>query len=283
MFSLPSLRSDAEHLSAQIPDLKQNAVEAAFHILKGEHARRKSGLGEAFWQFREYQAGDMPRDIDWRQSGKTDRVYIRQSEQHNPQSWMFWCKRHADMDFKSEKALYSKYHAAAILSLCLALTHSRAGEMVSYAGLHEYGHSEKTLRRFENFLTHNKYTPPPMRVPKHAGAMLFSDFLEPVDILEDQFQPLAQKSRNGWLIQTLDPAEIDLPYDGRVLFEDEYGDHKNLIDNVADIRGEYTKRIYAHIEAVARLARRLGWRHVLHRTDTDIRFTAMKIWLEGAR
>ena len=70
---------------------------------------------------------------------------------------------------------------------------------------------------------------------------------------------------------------------GRVLFEDQYGDHKNLIDNVADIRGDYTKRVYTHIEGVAKLAQKLGWRHVLHRTDTDVKFTALKIWLEGAQ
>ena len=145
---------------------------------------------------------------------KTDRVYTRQSEQHTPQSWLFWCKHHADMHFKSEKAQHSKYDAAGILSLCLALLHARAGEMVSYGGLHEFGHSERTLRRFEEFLQSSDSEPPPLSAPKHAGAMLFSDFLEPLDVLEDQLRPLAGKSRNGWLIQTLDPAEIELPYDG---------------------------------------------------------------------
>ena len=283
--ALLNLRSNAEQTASRVPDIKTSAIQTAFQILHGHNPKRKAGSGEAFWQFREYQPGDLPREIDWKQSAKTDRVYIRQKELHTAQTCLFWCKQNADMDFASDNDLSSKHFNASVLALALALIHSRSGEVVGYAGMQRPGHSEKTLGRFEQLLMQDSETslPDSLEMPRNASFYAFSDFLDPIETIEEAFSSLAERTHNGWLIQVLDPAELDLPYQGRVMFEDMHLQNRNLINNAGDIRGEYRQRIQAHMEQVQKLCTRWGWRYVLHRTDMSFKFTAMKIWLENSQ
>ncbi len=282
--AFPKLRSTAEHTAASVPDIRQLAIQTAFQILHGHNPKRKSGSGESFWQFREYQPGDMPREIDWRQSAKTDRVYIRQKELHTAQSCLFWSKQNANMDFCSDDKHPNKRFASAVLALALALIHSRSGETIAYAGLQRAGHSEKTLRHFERLLMKSAESPLPtsIEVQRNATFYGFSDFLETPEEIEAALAPIAERTHNGWLVQVLDPAELDLPYDGRILFEDMHGQNQTIISNSSDIKSEYHQRMLSHIEQVQKLCASWGWQYVLHRTDMTYKFTAMKIWLEGA-
>lgn len=279
-----NLRPKAEHTAAQIPDIKALAEQSAFHILHGANPQRKAGSGETFWQFREYRPGDLPREIDWRQSAKTDRVYIRQHERHSAQSCIFWLKQNADMAFKSPSAPYDKRSAAAILALTLALLHSRSGDMIAACDLQRPGHSEKTLQRFERLIMEERpeTLPENLPLPRRAQFYALSDFWEPLEDIEAALSPLAGRTQAGCLIQILDPAELELPYQGRIIFEDMKSEagYKTPIENAADIREAYQKRITAHNEALRALCTKWGWRYHLHRTDTPPAETLRPLWLE---
>lgn len=281
MRNVLNLRPEAEKAAAQIPDIKQLAVQSAYHILHGANPQRKAGAGESFWQFREYQPGDVPREIDWRQSAKTDRIYIRQSEHYTAQICLFWAKRNIDMAFQSSGTPYSKAQAASVLSLALALLHSRAGEMIGFAGQGRPGHSEKTLQTFEHSLGENDAStlPSSLNLPKNAAFYALSDFLETPEEIEATFSPLSGRTKNAWLIQVLDPAEIALPYAGRVLFEDMAESHKMLVNNAVDIRAEYKQRIQNHMLTIRELCSKWGWRYAMHPTDRAFTHTLRTIWL----
>src|SRR3546814_1123769 len=70
-------RLEAERLGAGLPPLLLAALRIADTVAPGFHGRRRSGPGDAFWQFRHYRAGDPVRSIDWRRSARADR-----SEEH---------------------------------------------------------------------------------------------------------------------------------------------------------------------------------------------------------
>ena len=285
MLDFLNFRTEAERTASQIPDIKRLAVRTAFHILHGNNPQRRAGSGDAFWQFREYQAGDMPRDIDWRQSAKTDRVFIRQKEQHSAQTCLIWAKRNADMGFQSEETPYSKQKAAAVIALTLALLHARMGELVGFPARGRPGHSEKTLQAFEQTILESAEAsfPTDFEMPKHAHFYAISDFLEDPTEIEAAFSAHAGRTQNGVFIHVLDPAEIALPYEGRVLFEDMNAQHRHLVSNAVDIREEYTERVQAQIDAVRSLCLKWGWQYVLHRTDAAFEDTLKTVWLEGAR
>lgn len=279
-----NLRPRAEQTAQNIPDLKRLAVQTAFHILHGQNPQRRSGSGDTFWQFREYSTGDMPRDIDWRQSAKTERIYIRQKEQHTAQSCLFWLKQNADMAFQSEGVPYSKKDNGAVLALSLALLHSRMGEMIGFAGRQRPGHSEKTLGELEQLLMQEKQDalPASLEIPKHSAFYAISDFLEPPEEIESAFAPLAARTRSGWFIHVLDPAELELPYQGRIIFEDTNGANRHLVNNAVDIRADYQQRVDDHVKTVQALCTKWGWHYILHVSGRPFEDTALKIWLENA-
>lgn len=280
------LRTRAEESGGDIPALISAAERAVKNIVHGPHAQKKTGGSEEFWQFREYMPGDRPQDIDWRQSAKTQRVYIRQKEWHNTQDNIFWCSAHEGMRFSSGKNP-TKADVANILTLGLALLMTRGGERVALMDQGFAARSENTLEALANDLVsavHNGTLPAPSRaISKNSSIILAGDFLSDLDEMENSFATLAALSENGLVVQILDPAELNLPYNGRVLFEGFDNQAQENVQNVNSIRGQYQERIALHIRSVKELCRDYGWHYVLHRSDQTITETLQAIWLEMSR
>ena len=73
-----SAREHAERLGARLPPLMIQAERVASTVAQGEHGRRRVGQGEAFWQFRRFRQEDPSVAIDWRQSAKSQHLFVRQ-------------------------------------------------------------------------------------------------------------------------------------------------------------------------------------------------------------
>lgn len=274
------LRQRAEDATAHLSFLMAEADKAVASVLHGEHRQRKSGSGERFWQFREYHPGDRPQDIDWRQSGKTDKVYIRQKEWQTNQSATLWCSRSNSMDFQSRDDIQSKGEAAKIITLAIALLLTHGGEEVGLLGSPPKGRSQAALQTLADMLMkkNGDETLPGEDAQRNASLFLTGDFLDPVNQIETRFKNLAAQSGSGFVIQILDPAEIELPYDGRVIFETPSDKQRELVNNVASIRAEYNRRITAHIAAVKNICNACGWHYILHSTDREIKDTLLDVW-----
>lgn len=285
------LRHRAEDISAGLPPLMAAAERAVASLHAGEHAQRKSGSGEKFWQFRPYDTGDRPQDIDWRQSAKGDHVYIHQKEQQTAQNVLFWIQNDQGMTLHHPRALASKYESGVILSLALSLLLTRAGEYVG--ALHDptrpgrSGHAVDTL-------AHNLYhRPDPMPVgpelpklsgmlPKNTSLVLCGDFMQPPAELDMRLGALSSRASQGVLIQILDPLEYDLPHNGRAIFRPFDEAQEFPIANVASIRAAYQERLQAHIALVRNIARRHRYAHVLHVTRDDPRIGLSAAWRQLA-
>src|SRR5690348_11078441 len=85
-----SLRDRAEQLAAALPPLLVAAERVAATVAQGVHGRRRVGQGETFWQFRRYESGDPLPRIDWRESAKSQHVYVRETEWEAAQSVWLW-------------------------------------------------------------------------------------------------------------------------------------------------------------------------------------------------
>jgi uncharacterized protein (DUF58 family) len=259
------------------------AERAATSVLSGEHRQHKSGTGERFWQFREYDPSDRPQDIDWRQSGKGDRVFVRQNEWQTTQTLLFWLQGDRGMNFRSAPALPFKRTDGIVLALALSLLAARRGELSGLLdGSHRPGRSAPSLQNFGEDLLR---VPPDRlphtairRIPPNAGAVLIGDFLNESEQTATMLDTLAARIPKGLMLQVLDPAEIELPFSGRVIFEEPGSGAEQHILNVESVRAAYRKRIDAHIETLQTLCRRHNWQWVLHRTDGSITDTLFKIW-----
>jgi uncharacterized protein (DUF58 family) len=280
------LRHAADEAASDLPSLLAAAEKAAESVLGGEHRLRKPGRGDSFWQFRDYQSHDSPQEIDWRQSAKTDRVFIRQKEKQTPQPVALWCAAGPSMNYASNRKLNTKAFEAAVITLALSLLLTKRGEHVSFlGGQRRPGRSEYTLSRLGEQLIDNMNCNAPLPpddssgyVPSGHTAILAGDFLQNLADIEDSLRQLAGLAGTGFIIQVLDPAELDMPFDGRIIFKDPADGRRIPVENAADIRKAYRERIDAHNSAIAHLCRELHWKYYLHRTDVPLSKTLAEVW-----
>ena len=97
--------------------------------------------------------------------------------------------------------------------------------------------------------------------------LALATLLSPLAELEGRLRSFAAQGVRGHLVQVLDPAEEELPFQGRTEFSGPENEGRHLIGRVESLRPAYRRRMAARREALSLLARRLGWGVTLHRTD----------------
>jgi uncharacterized protein (DUF58 family) len=272
-----SLRDRAEQAAAGLPPLLVAADRVAATVAQGVHGRRRVGQGETFWQFRQYQPGDAAARIDWRESAKSQRLYVRESEWEAAQSVWLWRDASASMAYSSAPYLAggdwpTKRDRAELLLLALASLLVRGGERLALLGsgfAPLFGRI--ALSRLAELIDR---APPPDAglpafepLPQAAQLVLFGDFLSPLDAVRAAVTRFAAAGIKGHLLQIADPAEEDLPFAGRVRFEGIEERGEITIGRVEGIRAEYGERFRRHRDGLAEIARAVGWTFGFHRSD----------------
>jgi uncharacterized protein (DUF58 family) len=258
----------AEQLGASLPPLLVEAERVASTVMPGLHGRRRAGPGEAFWQFRAYVAGDQASRIDWRQSGKSDRLFIRETEWEAAQTVALWASTAAGMEWRSGTDVPSKALRAQLLLLALASLLLRGGERVRLFGLGRPFAGRHALPRIAGALPQMADRPEDPRIARHARAVLFGDFWEPLEATRCAIAALAAQGVRGHMLQVLDPAEETLPFSGRIRFEGVGADvPPALVPRVEAVREVYAERVARHRAGLSALAQSAGWTFATHRTD----------------
>ena len=270
--AVPRTRHEAEALAARLPPLMVQAERVAATVAQGVHGRRRVGSGDSFWQFRAYVPGDPVSRIDWRETAKSERAYVRENEWEAAQSVWLWHDRSASMNWRSDRNLPTKRDRAALLLLALAALLVRGGERVTLLGTGlPPGHGRAVLDRLALTLERAGETtdglPAVEQLPRHGSVVLIGDLLMPLDELHDVLAGYAALGVRGHLLQVLDPAEESLPFEGRVRFEGLEREGALLISRVETVREQYQTRLAAHNAGLAALARSQGWSLAHHRTD----------------
>ncbi len=266
-----ALQHRAEQLAARLPPLLVAAERVAATVAQGVHGRRRVGTGETFWQFRQYQPGDPVPRIDWRESAKSQRLYIRETEWEAAQSVWLWRDTSPSMDYASAAAVPTKRARADLLLLALAALLIRGGERVALLGSGLSPASGRAvLNRFA--LTLERPAPPASLpgfepLPRYGQVVLMGDLLAPLDEIHRLVGRFAASGLRGHLLQVLDPAEETLPFAGRVRFEGFEQEGTLLVSRVETVRDEYVQRLAQHREGLAAIARATGWSFGTHRTD----------------
>ena len=286
---------EAEALVQNLPPLLVAAERVAATVAQGVHGRRRVGSGESFWQFRRYQPGDAAARIDWRQSARTDRLYVRETEWAAAQSVWLWCDGSASMRYRSAATWPTKIDSARLLLLALAALLVRSGERVALLGEGlQPASGRAALARLALALDARGGTnttaapapalsppslPPAEPLPRYARLVLFGDFLAAPERIEAVVQAFVRSGVRGALVQIIDPAEEALPFSGRVLFSGCEADGEALFGRVEAVRAAYQTRFAAHREALRSLARGAGWTHLVHRTDQPPQMALLALYL----
>ena len=267
-----AMERDAAALAAPLPPLLVEAERVAATVAQGVHGRRRIGTGETFWQFRRYSIGDGSPRIDWRQSAKSDALYVRENEWEAAESVWLWCDRSASMAYQSSFSAVSKLDRARLILMALASLLVRGGERIASLDAPDPPASGRVAqRRFSYALLDpgrdESSLPPPRLLPRDAALVLAGDFLSPIEELRPLVERFAMRGIKGHLLQILDPAEEDLPFQGRTRFEGIEDDLTLTIGRAEDLRESYHRALRAHRATLADLARHYGWSFATHRTD----------------
>ncbi|MBM3488912.1 MAG: DUF58 domain-containing protein [Alphaproteobacteria bacterium] len=287
----PRLRQRAEGLAAGLPPLLVAADRIAATVTQGVHGRRRTGVGESFWQFRRYHSGDPAQIIDWRQSAKSQKLFVRENEWDAAESVWLWHDASASMRFRSTAAESQKHERAALLLLALASLLIRAGERVGRLGEDRRpGSGRVALNRIAAALQASLVErlsapslPPAQVLPRHAQVVLASDFLAPWAEVEASIARLAAQGVHGHLLQVLDPIEVDLPFRGRARFEGVEGEGVLTVGRIEGLRQAYLDRLAALRDSLTGLCRRIGWTCTFHRTDRPPQLALLSLYGALAR
>src|ERR1700742_3593326 len=87
----------------------------------GHHRSRRKGAGVEFADYRDYQAGDDLRRVDWRLYARSDRLHIRDTQEDTPLRVLLLLDVSFSMAYGSRRELLTKLDYARTLLGALAL------------------------------------------------------------------------------------------------------------------------------------------------------------------
>ncbi|TCD15351.1 DUF58 domain-containing protein [Oricola cellulosilytica] len=258
--------------AALVPDLLIEARRIVTTVVAGWHGRRKRGVGETFWQFRPYVAGETLARIDWRRSARDDHTYVRDMEWEAAHTVWLWADLTPSMLFKSTHAPVSKEARALVLTLALAELLSRSGERVGYPGLMKPVVSRNGAERLAMLLASSQAAQLPSlpeldSVQRHSDVVLVSDFLDPPEQTIAFLDTIARRGARIHLLEVADPAEEVFPYAGRTEFEDPENGLRLTAGRAENWADAYKTIYQGRREALRDHCRHLDWSYAVNRTD----------------
>ena len=278
-------------LAGTLPALMVAADRVAATVIQGVHGRRRVGQGDAFWQYRPYRDGDSASQIDWRQSARSRHLFVRETEWEAAASVWLWRDASPSMQYASLRDSDTKAVRAELIMLALANLLTDASERVAVLGTGQRPTSGRiavrrmaeTLYDETRLITRTPPSLPPLvPLPAHGTVVLISDWLDPLDKIEAVIRYYASVGVRGHLVQVLDPAEEELPFDGHVKFEGLEAEGQHTIRRVETVRTAYGARLAAQKDGLQRLTRPAAWTVHLHRTDRPPQTVLLSLYLAMA-
>lgn len=263
----------------------------------GLHASKSRGAGLEFAQYRAYEPGDEPRQIDWKLYARSDRFFVREAERDSP--LLLCCLLDATASMNQADAARpqrSKFAAARLLTLCLAELALRQGDAFMAAALGGAGlrlvpagtgprQRDRLCLALESWAAQGRWPGDPglrplwEQVPAQALAVIVSDGFDAAPLA--MAERLAAARREVLFLQILSAEERDFPFRGSLeLVDPETGESRHTEGEAA--RGAY---LAAFAEAQDGLRRRLaaaGVAYARHVLDEPLERPLLSLLARGA-
>jgi uncharacterized protein (DUF58 family) len=267
----PRHGNDALELAQRMPRIVIEARRIAATAAQGIHGRRQAGVGEAFWQFRNFISGEPASRVDWRRSARDDRYYVREKEWEAAHTVWLWIDRSRSMAYASSLALAPKIDRAVTIGLALADVLVRGGERVGFMGLTNPIASRTIVDRLAEAMLADRSPPadlpgaPPL--PPLTEAVLVGDLLTPAARVAETVERLSARGARGHVVMVVDPVEETFPFEGQAVLADVEGRDTLRVGDAGSFRELYVNRMAAHRGAIREACARRGWSFIVHRTD----------------
>ena len=266
-------------------NLKARYVMEGF--LSGLHDSPFHGFSVEFSDYRDYQAGDDLRHVDWRLYARSDRLCIKRYLQETNARCYVICDTSASMQYRGRSAWGSKLDCARVLAAALTwflLKQNDATGMVTLNGdsdTPEFIRPSQRPSQLGLMLRHLENLQPTRKaflaqlldqaarlIHRRSMVLLFSDLLEDADEVAVGLKHLRFLGHELIVFQVLDGDEIDFPFREPRIFEDLETGVRRIVSPEA-VREQYIERFQAFMSSYSSLFQSLEIPNCVVRTDAN--------------
>ena len=281
MIKISDLFKASDEYASLLPKIMFESSILSRNIIEGLHASRISGKGEDFWQFKEYRQGDSLSSIDWRKSAALNKVLVKQKENETAKTIYFYFDKTKSMFFKSKKNLQNKHYIAILLQLTLSRLFLKNRENVFHFK------TDKSIIKCSNDLSSFNESflfeensinyPSKSLMANNSICFIISDFLYDIKIVKNFLINLKQNNISGFLIQILDPLEIDFNIKENLILNDLETNAKLKVDESNKFKDFYSKKLKGLQNNLIDLSKHSNWSYILHDTSKNIKPILLEI------
>jgi uncharacterized protein (DUF58 family) len=247
---------------AGISNLALRARWVVEGLLSGVHKSRAKGFSVEFEEHREYAPGDEIRRIDWKAFGKFDRYFIKEYEDETNLRAYLLLDGSASMDYASGAVSKFDYGCTLIASLAyLILKQQDAVGLVTFSDRIEAFVPPRAKRDYLLQILHALENRGPAgatnvgkildelagQIKRRGLIVLVSDLLDEPELVLKGLRQFRFKGNDVIVFHLLDPAELELPFDGNILFEDLEAASLQVIADPRAIRSAYRQVVQEFI------------------------------------
>lgn len=225
---------------ARISSLDLRARLIVEGLTSGMHRSPYQGISVEFAQHRPYVAGDDIRHVDWKQYGKTDKIYLKQYLEETNLHLICVVDASESMGFGTVNGegdtTWTKYdHATAIaasLSYMAIQQQDSAGLAIFDQNLSRYFKPSNSPGQWK-IITRELQQVPRLhktntgrildqlaeKLTHRSLIVILSDFFDDLDGIRQGLRHLRYKKHEMMVFQVLDPAEIDFPFQDVTMFK----------------------------------------------------------------
>jgi uncharacterized protein (DUF58 family) len=247
---------------AGISNLALRARWVVEGLMSGVHRSRAKGFSVEFEEHREYSPGDEIRRIDWKAFGKFDRYFIKEYEDETNLRAYLVLDASASMNYASDGI--SKFDYACTLTASLAyliLKQQDSAGLVMFSDRIEAFIPPRAKRDYLTQILHALENRGPGgdtnvgkileeiagQVKRRGLIVLISDLLDDADAILKGLRHFRFKGNDVIVFHLLDQAELDLPFEGNILFEDLEAANLQVIADPRAIRSTYQQVVQEFI------------------------------------
>lgn len=233
--------------------------------MSGIHRSRSKGFSVEFEEHREYSPGDEIRRIDWKAFGKFDRYFIKEYEDETNLRAYLLLDSSSSMDYASDGI--TKFDYGSILTASLAhliLNQQDAAGLVLFSDRVESFIPPMAKRGYLIEILHALEGKRPAgetnvgkilqevaaKMRRRGLVILVSDLLDDPEEILKGLRLFRFKGNDVIVFHLLDAAELDLPFEGNIVFEDMEetslrvtADPQAIRKTYQKVVGEFTERL----------------------------------------
>jgi len=277
---LPSSFTPA--LLGQLELLKIRSRRAFLGARQGIHVSKKRGFGIEFSDYRKYELGDNPRDIDWNVYARSDRLYVKRFQEDQDLSILIILDTSASMITPGED---KKWNRAVEIALALSYIALMQQDSVTICALGSFlspsSYGARAIHILSEQLTGLEVGQPfefsreilrALSRIKYPGICIFiSDFLLPIEELPGIFNPMRAMNLDIVALHLLGAHDIK-PFragDKAVAIDSESGE-ETPVDYTADTARRYNELLENHILGIKDYLASSGVGYLPARADSEL-------------